>query len=275
MWEDEQDIEGLNQIQGEMDRDRIVVIQLEKQWVKDLGIYIEKYNDEYLYNLWINTEGYEMLDCDVITTKNRFFYEEILIRMCEMEDKIGESIKLLGSGAETEFVYGDDVVSVIQNSRNVAFWIVKDTLINDSIRSAYKERGMGWGMVALERVKDSINVKELISGIQKRPLMYVEEERLDYIFYLILGHVASNLMNGSNDKEDIKFNSFFERWLLGWVRRNVDKKYKLRDIWWWHHIIKDVTNSEKEATELFYRLCEEFFQEDLEKLELAAEEGKL
>lgn len=74
MWEDEQDIGGLNQIQEEMDRDRIVVIQLEKQWVKDLGLCIEKCNDEYLYNVWINTEGCEILDYDFITMKNRFFF---------------------------------------------------------------------------------------------------------------------------------------------------------------------------------------------------------
>lgn len=166
MWEDEQDIGGLNQIQEEMDRDRIVVIQLEKQWVKDLGLCIEKCNSEYLYNVWINTEGCEILDYDFITMKNRFFYEEIFMRTCEMEDKIIESIKLVGSGVETEFVYSEDVTSIIQNSRNMVFWIVKDTLIKDSVRSVYTEREMGSGMVALESVKlDIEEEKDLLDDI--------------------------------------------------------------------------------------------------------------
>lgn len=58
------------------------------------------------------------------------------------------------------------MVSIIQNSHNVIFWIVKDTLINDSIRSIYIEREMGSGMVALESVKlDIEEEKDLLDDI--------------------------------------------------------------------------------------------------------------
>lgn len=82
--------------------------------------------------------------------------------MWEDEQDIGGR----GSGVETEFVYSEDVVSIIQNSHNVIFWIVKDTLINDSVRSIYIEREMGSGMVALESVKlDIEEEKDLLDDI--------------------------------------------------------------------------------------------------------------
>ena len=42
-----------------------------------------------------------------------------------------------------------------------------------------------------------MNIKEFICAIQNRPQMYVEETKLDYIYYLVIGFLGSNLMNKS------------------------------------------------------------------------------
>ena len=42
-----------------------------------------------------------------------------------------------------------------------------------------------------------MNIKEFICAIQNRPQMYVEEIKLDYIYYLVIGFLGSNLMNKS------------------------------------------------------------------------------
>ena len=111
-----------------------------------------------------------------------------------------------------------------------------------------------------------MNLKELINLIQKRPGVFVEEERLDYVYYLVCGHLGCNLKNKMNYKEDLNFSSFFPRWLLIWVRDHVDKNYEVRNLVW-YHIIEDVTNTDNEALALFFKLCDEFFQLDEEELQ--------
>ena len=56
-----------------------------------------------------------------------------------------------------------------------------------------------------------MNLKELSNLIQKRPGVFVEEERLDYVYYLVCGHLGCNLNNKMNYKEDLNFCSFFPR----------------------------------------------------------------
>ena len=46
----------------------------------------------------------------------------------------------------------------------------------------------------------------------------------------------------------------------------MDKNYELRNLVW-YHIIEDVTNTDSEALELFFKLCDEFFKLDEETLQ--------
>lgn len=111
-----------------------------------------------------------------------------------------------------------------------------------------------------------MNIKEFISAVRNRPRMYVKEERLDYVYYLIIGYLGSNLSNDNIDKEDSKFHSFFPEWLLAWTKVYVDKGYERKNFFW-YCIIKDVASSENEAFELFFKLCDEFFQQDEEAIQ--------
>ena len=117
-----------------------------------------------------------------------------------------------------------------------------------------------------------MNIKEYLSAVQNRPRMYLEEERLDYLYHLILGYVGSNLANEKNYKEDLKFVSYFSRWLLAWVRSHMNQNYEPKTMIW-YHAIKDVTSSENEAIELFFKLCDEFFQLDEETLKKIIDEA--
>lgn len=105
-----------------------------------------------------------------------------------------------------------------------------------------------------------MNIKEFISAIQKRPKMYVEEVRLDYIYYLVIGYLGSNLINESGCSIDRKFKAHFSNWVLEWVRKNVDESYE-RKSFFWYQILNDVTSNENEATDLFFKLSNIFFQE--------------
>lgn len=105
-----------------------------------------------------------------------------------------------------------------------------------------------------------MNIKEFINAIRNRPMMYVEEMRLDYIYYLVIGYLGCNLINKTDCVIDQKFKSHFPNWLIRWVKANVDESYE-RQSFFWHHILRDVTCNESEAIELFFKLCNEFFKE--------------
>ncbi len=76
MWENEKEIEDSKQIANILDMQHIVIIKLKKPSIKDIGIYIEKIENQFLYTLWINTEGYTMLDCEKVTMDNSEFYKK-------------------------------------------------------------------------------------------------------------------------------------------------------------------------------------------------------
>ena len=48
-----------------------------------------------------------------------------------------------------------------------------------------------------------MNVEKFILAIKNRPLMYVEQIRIDYIFYLLKGYVGSNL--SIEEKKEIDY----------------------------------------------------------------------
>lgn len=119
MWDNEQKVECLNQVEGVLNDYRIVIIELKKVLIKDLGVYIEKIENLYLYTLWINTEGYQMLDCDKVTLENSKFYEEIFQTILKVNKRVENIFEVIGIGLETDFYYSENVMDTIQNSKNI------------------------------------------------------------------------------------------------------------------------------------------------------------
>lgn len=70
---------------------------------------------------------------------------------------------------------------------------------------------------------------------------------------------------GLEEAEDEKFILYFSKWIWAWIRNNVDKSFEEKPLW--YHTLQAVTNSDSEAIELFFKLCDEFFQLDEEELQ--------
>ena len=103
-------------------------------------------------------------------------------------------------------------------------------------------------------------IEELIQRIKQRPGMYIHEMRLDYIFYLILGHSGCASRVNSEAEKDIYFKNKFLRWLKEWVKKNWDKNYIGNDVFWFQ-IIDRYTNTSEESVTKFIELAEQFFSE--------------
>ena len=124
MWENEKEIEA-KQIANILDIQHIVIIKLKHSSIRDIGIYIEKIENQFLYTLWINTEGYAMLDCEKITKDNSEFYKKIVLAVLEMNKLIEDSFEVVGIGLETDFYYDKDIKDIIQKSKNMMIWMLK------------------------------------------------------------------------------------------------------------------------------------------------------
>lgn len=124
MWENEKEIEDSKQIANILDLQHIITIKLKQPSIKDLGVYIEKIENQFLYTLWINTEGYTMLDCEKITMDNSEFYQKMILSILEMNRLNEDSLEVVGIGLETDFCYEKDVMDIIRKSKNMMIWIL-------------------------------------------------------------------------------------------------------------------------------------------------------
>ena len=104
-----------------------------------------------------------------------------------------------------------------------------------------------------------MNIEEFILCVEKKPLMYVEKVRIDYIYYLIKGYLGGCLDKKQNI--DVAFHSKFYQWVLKWINDNTQKNFDKRASFHWHNILTEISTDEKEAVELFFKLSKQFFEE--------------
>lgn len=109
------------------------------------------------------------------------------------------------------------------------------------------------------------NVYNLIQNIKRRPLMFVEEERLDYIWYFTSGYAGHSSMIKENNIINEKYHTQFPHWLPKWIKKNKDNTYEVHT-YSVCEMIYEITSSEKEAVELYYELIEKFFEEIKEEI---------
>lgn len=102
-------------------------------------------------------------------------------------------------------------------------------------------------------------IEQLIESIDKRPKMYVKEEKLEYIYYYILGYCSAS-HHFSTDEMDKMFCCWFWKWLVKWIEDNVNSEYQTKSAIWYDDI-RNIAENENEEIELFFRLSREFFED--------------
>ena len=111
-----------------------------------------------------------------------------------------------------------------------------------------------------------MHIKELVKGMRIRPLMYLQEEKIDYIYHFFIGYCGLARHYGDYTEDmDKHFVTWFVQWLNNWIIENYDKNYEFKTFHW-NETIKEITQSEEEAVQLFYELCEQFFSDYEEKV---------
>lgn len=102
-----------------------------------------------------------------------------------------------------------------------------------------------------------MDIISLVKYIKLRPLMYVKEERLDYIFYLLLG-TCSECKRNNEDDLNSNFIMWFGKWLELWMESN---SYEMNKYFWWYEDVISISKDQKDACRLFYELFEMFIED--------------
>lgn len=142
MWENEKQIENLNYITEIIEQNKIIIIKLTFKLFKDLGIYIEKIDDEYIYTFWLDTEEYPELDCDLVNNKNEVYYQKIYQIIVDLEKQQKDLLKIVGIGIESDFHYSKDILDVIQNSYNIVSWVLNNDVKEKGILNGYYKKSI-------------------------------------------------------------------------------------------------------------------------------------
>lgn len=145
MWENQQEVQEVSLIQKKLLEGKIVIINLKSSIVKDLGIYVKKTAEKYVYDMWVNTEGYSELDADEINLKNKKYFERFYQIFDDLVKNQNIKFQILGIGLETKFEYRETIIETIKKSDNVITWIVNKNLGKKLVLDNYvkrKETGM-------------------------------------------------------------------------------------------------------------------------------------
>lgn len=153
MWDNEKEIGSLMQIAKVLSNCQIVIIKLKHPLMKDLGIFIEKVENMYLYTVWMNTEGYPMLDCDAITSENRKYFENIFSIVSKMKENNTSIFEAAAIGLETDIHYSKDILDMIQKSKNVLAWIFNQDVELNQKMDGYEMKRIN-GIKIVEKIKD-------------------------------------------------------------------------------------------------------------------------
>lgn len=152
LWENEQTINSISQIESEINKHRIIRMILKSPGIENLGIFIQKEKSYYYYNVWLDTSICEALDSDVVTNENRAFYEGVYQIISKIDQKTQSGIDVVGVGVETSFYLSENAFDVMCCSKNIASWILRyENGINQLETCYMKKRMEGCEMLILEK----------------------------------------------------------------------------------------------------------------------------
>lgn len=123
-WSNKRQLDSVAEITEELDKGKIITIEMQsKQW-KSLGMFVEK-EGVYLYTFWINTDGFPELDVDKITDANKKYYNQVYHILDRLIEEYNLPFNYIAIGLESDVRCCADIRTAISNSNNVIVWLIK------------------------------------------------------------------------------------------------------------------------------------------------------
>lgn len=124
-WSNKQKLDNVRQIEEELDKGKIITIEMQSKLWKSLGMYLEK-EQLYQYTLWVSTEGFHELDIDQITDANKKHYNEAFCILDRLIKEYDIPFNYIAIGLESNIQCCAEIKKAISNSNNVIAWIIKN-----------------------------------------------------------------------------------------------------------------------------------------------------
>lgn len=123
-WEGRREVQDLSEVRGLLRDQRIIVVNAHVDPFRDFGCYLEKNGDNYIYDFWMDTEGFPELDSDVIHPQNRWFYDGLQDAVTPFLERHVPDFEFLSAGVETVFSYRGNAAGTIRATEGVVLWMV-------------------------------------------------------------------------------------------------------------------------------------------------------
>ncbi|WP_459477380.1 hypothetical protein [Clostridium saccharoperbutylacetonicum] len=123
-WEYENliNVSEINKVQKYVEEFKIANVEFTVVDKCKAGCQLEKIENVYVTNVWIDTTNFNYLDCDIINDENKSFYNRVINLVLDFTKDYDIVISSLG--VETIFEYSDNIYDVINESENVIVWII-------------------------------------------------------------------------------------------------------------------------------------------------------
>lgn len=130
LWEEERELDAEETVDYCLMNGKIIVVGLNSFLFKDLGIFVEKVNEKYIYTFWINTETYPELDTDIW---DKDIYLKIFRGIEQMIKEFSYRVDTIAAGIESNLVYQKDRMEMVRNSENINVWSFDKPIITDDL----------------------------------------------------------------------------------------------------------------------------------------------
>lgn len=141
-WQNQHSLKHISEINKTLNDKKIIVVDIESKLYQSTGLYIEKEKENvFLYNFWINTEGFPELDDDSINKNNVLQYLHAYQIIGKLLKKQQIDFKVIAIGVEGDIQYSDNIKNMINYSQNITAWIIhQDIGTNLTIENYHKKR---------------------------------------------------------------------------------------------------------------------------------------
>lgn len=140
-WQNQHSLRHISETSKPLNSQKIIAVDIESKLYKSAGLYIEKEKENvFIYNFWINTEGFPELDNDSINKNNAIQYLRAYQTIGKLLKKQQIDFKVIAIGVESDIQYSDDMDNMINHSKNIIAWIVPQNTGTDLTIENYHKK---------------------------------------------------------------------------------------------------------------------------------------
>lgn len=125
-WDNLKKIDNNFAIYNELCHGKIICLDIASPKCENLGIYIEKYGNNFVYCFWGDTKIFSPLSLERNLKSTRVWYNHLYTYLIDILTLYKLDFKYIAIGIESKFQYYEDMSETINKSKNISSWIINN-----------------------------------------------------------------------------------------------------------------------------------------------------